>query len=119
MSNQRLDLPSEDARNQSLIDKILISLTAKAKDKDGDSDVVLAMAHSPSPAFNEAETENTSNDNDEAPRATGAPLEKAKTEDTVEYPPPAQAALVMLALLLALFLSALVSPGSIPFSPTT
>ena len=31
------------------------------------------------------------------------------TEDKMEYPPPAQAALVMLALLLALFLSALVS----------
>lgn len=33
----------------------------------------------------------------------------ATTEDKMEYPPPAQAALVMLALLLALFLSALVS----------
>jgi hypothetical protein len=37
-------------------------------------------------------------------------------EDAVEYPPPAQAALVMLALLLALFLTAIVctNPQSHP-----
>lgn len=107
MANQRLDQPSEDVRTQTLIDHILVSLTAK--NKDDDSHMVLAMAHSPSPTFDEDEPEDTSNENDEGSRAAGAPLEKAKTEDTVEYPPPAQAALAMLALLLALFLSALVS----------
>lgn len=113
MANQQLGQPSEDARTQTLIDQILVSLTAKAKNKDDDSHMVLAMAHSPSPTFDEDETEDTSNDHDEGSQVAGAPLEKAKTEDTVEYPPPAQAALAMLALLLALFLSALVSQSSL------
>jgi hypothetical protein len=112
MANRRIDQPSEDARTQALIDQILVSLTAKAKNKDDDSRMVLAMTHSPSPTFDEPETEDTPDDNGEESQAAGAPLEKAKTEDTVEYPPPAQAALAMLALLLALFLSALVSSQS-------
>jgi hypothetical protein len=110
MADQRQDQPSEDARTRTLIDRILVSLTTKAKNKDDGSHAVLAMAHSPSPTFDGSETGDTPDNNDEEPPSVGAPLEKAKTEDTVEYPPPAQAALVMLALLLALFLSALVRP---------
>jgi hypothetical protein len=109
MADQQLDQPSEDAQTQALIDQILVSIAAKAKDKDDEPHMALAMAHSSSPTVDEAETETTSNDNDEESQPTGKPLDKAKTENTVEYPPPAQAALVMLALLLALFLSALVS----------
>ena len=112
MANQRIDQPSEDARTQALIDQILVSLTSKAKNKDDDSHMVVAMTRSPSPKFDEDATKDFPNVNDEESQAAGAPLGKAKTEDTVEYPPPAQAALVMLALLLALFLSALVSQPS-------
>ena len=100
MAHQQLGQPSEDARTQPLNDQNLHSFTAKARDKDVGS-------HSQS--LDETETEHTPNDDDEDCHAAGATLEKATTEETVEYPPPAQAALVMLALLLALFLSALVS----------
>lgn len=49
-------------------------------------------------------------DNTEKNMTTKDSLSKVvTTEDAMVYPPPAQAALVMLALLLALFLSALVS----------
>lgn len=119
MADQRLDQPSEHTRTQALMDQILVSLTAKAKNKDDDSHAVFTMAHSPSPTFDQDETEDTLNDNGAVSQAAGAPLEKAKTEDTVEYPPPAQAALVMLALLLALFLSALVSRSSFTICSTT
>ena len=107
--SQRLDQPSEDARTQVLVDQILQSLTSKAKIKDDDSHMISAVARSHSPRSNKAGSEDTPNDNTEEPHAAGATLEKATSEETVEYPPPAQAALVMLALLLALFLSALVS----------
>ena len=117
MANQRLDQPSEDAQTQVLIDGVLHSLTAKAKDKDDNSHLVFAVAHSPSPAVEETGNENTPNDNDEESQTAGASLEKATTEETVEYPPPAQAALAMLALLLALFLSALVSQRSFAICP--
>lgn len=109
MSNQPLDQPSEDARTQVLIDQILHTLATKAKDKDEDSRMICATAPSPSPVSDGFEASNTPNDNDKESQPTEASLEKARTEDTVEYPPPTQAALVMLALLLALFLSALVS----------
>jgi hypothetical protein len=120
MANQQLAQPSEDVRTQALIDQILLSLATKAKGKDDDSHMISAVIHSPSPspAFDENETENISNGKDKDIQPAGAPLEKAKTEDTVEYPPPAQAALAMLALLLALFLSALVRRPSFPSHPT-
>jgi hypothetical protein len=112
MSNQQTNKPSEDAQTQAIMDQILLSLADKAKkDKDNDSQI-LTLTHSHSqhsqPADN-AEPEDLSNDSDEEPHEVGATLEKATTEETFEYPPPAQGALVMLALLLALFLSALVS----------
>ena len=113
MATQRLDQPSEDARTQVLIDQILQSLTAKAKNRDDDSNIVFAVAHSPSPVFNETGSEDIPTDNDEESQAAGATLQKARTEEIVGYPPPAQAALAMLALLLALFLSALVSQCSL------
>lgn len=118
MADQRLDQPSEDARSQVLIDQILQSLTTKAKNKDDDSHMVFAGAHSPSPTSDVSETEDTLAGNDEESQAPGATLQKAITEDTVEYPPPAKAALAMLALLLALFLSALVSQSSYAICPT-
>jgi hypothetical protein len=46
---------------------------------------------------------------DKASNATDSTTKDPTSEDVTEYPPPAQGALVMLALLLALFLSALVS----------
>jgi hypothetical protein len=120
MANQQLGQPSEDVRTQTLIDQILLSLATKAKEKDDDSHMISTVIHSrsPSPTSDETEIADTTNCKDEESQATGAPLEKAKTEDTVEYPPPAQAALAMLALLLALFLSALVSQRSFLSYPT-
>lgn len=118
MATQRLDQPSEDARTQVLIDQILQPLTTKAKNKDDDSHMVFAVAHSPSPTSDASETEDTLAGNDEESQAPGATLQKATTEETVEYPPPAQAALAMLALLLALFLSALVRQSSYAICPT-
>lgn len=52
---------------------------------------------------------NTSIDNDKS-ETMQPDLEKESPskEDAIDYPPPAQAALVMLALLLALFLTAIV-----------
>jgi hypothetical protein len=50
---------------------------------------------------------------DKASSAAGSTTKDAAKEEVAEYPPPAQGALVMLALLLALFLSALVSHRSI------
>ena len=47
---------------------------------------------------------NTSIDNDKSETVQPDSKENALKEDAIEYPPPAQAALVMLALLLALFL---------------
>ena len=111
MANQRLDRPSENVLIQAHSDEILFSLATKAKGAEEENDDphrFFAVAHSPSPTSDEDETERTPNYNDEAPQAAGAALENAKTEDTLEYPPPSQAALVMFALLLALFLSALV-----------
>jgi len=111
MANQQLGQPSEDVRTQALIDQILLSLATKAKGTDDDSHMISAVINSPSPSptLDETETADTVNGKDEESQPAKAPLEKAKTEDTVEYPPPAQQALAMLALLLALFLSALVS----------
>jgi len=111
MANQQQHQPSEDARTQAIMDEILLSLAAKArKEKDDDLQTVLTMTHSqPNRSVVDDDAEDVSDSKDEEPPAAGARLEKATTEDTVEYPPPAQAALVMLALLLALFLSALVS----------
>ena len=52
---------------------------------------------------------NTSTDDDKSETIqTELNNKKSSKEDAVEYPPPAQAALVMLALLLALFLTAIV-----------
>jgi len=120
MANQQLGQPSEDARTQTLIDQILLSLATKAKDKNDDSHMIAAVIHSPSssPAFDESQTADATNGKDEESQTAGAPLEKAKTEETVEYPPPAQQALAMLALLLALFLSALVSQRPFLSCPT-
>jgi hypothetical protein len=93
------------------MDQILLSLADEArKDKDFDSHMVLTMTHSQdSRPLDSDEPEDVSDSKDEEAHAAEAPLDKATTAETVEYPPPAQAALVMLALLLALFLSALVS----------
>ena len=111
MSDQQLDRSSNDAQTQAIKDQILLSLTDEAKkDKDNDSQMILTLTHSQhSRSTDNAEPEDLSNDSDEEPHEIGATLEKATTEETYEYPPPAQGALVMLALLLALFLSALVS----------
>jgi hypothetical protein len=51
---------------------------------------------------------NTSIDNDKSETMQPDSKENALKEDAIDYPPPAQAALVMLALLLALFLTAIV-----------
>jgi hypothetical protein len=51
---------------------------------------------------------NTSIDNGKIDTIQPISKEISSKEDAVEYPPPAQAALVMLALLLALFLTAIV-----------
>ena len=109
MAHQQLGQPSEDARTQPLNDQTLHSFTPKAQEKDVGS-------HRQS--LDQIETKNAPNDDDEDCQAAGATSEKATTEETVEYPPPAQAALVMLALLLALFLSALVSQSSYAICPT-
>ena len=53
---------------------------------------------------------------------TGLNHKKSSEEDAVEYPSPAQAALVMLALLLALFLTAIVRTNQLAnqiHNPTT
>lgn len=51
---------------------------------------------------------NTSIDNDKIKTTQPDSKDSPPNEDAVKYPPPAQAALVMLALLLALFLTSLV-----------
>jgi hypothetical protein len=51
---------------------------------------------------------NTSIDADESENIQPDSKESPSKEDATEYPPPAQAALVMLAILLALFLTAIV-----------
>ena len=51
---------------------------------------------------------NTSIDNDKSETMQPDSKENALKEDAIDYPPPTQAALVMLALLLALFLTAIV-----------
>lgn len=110
MVSQQSDRPSDEPQTQALIDQILLSLAAKSKDKDDDSNMIITMAQRQlAEPSEDARNEESFTKSDEVPNETGATLEKAITEEAVEYPPPAQAALAMLALLLALFLSALVS----------
>jgi hypothetical protein len=54
------------------------------------------------------------NGQDKASNTTDSTTKDPTKEEVAEYPPPAQGALVMLALLLALFLSALVSQQALP-----
>jgi hypothetical protein len=66
--------------------------------------------------FDDASTHDGFDGEDKASVAAGFTTKDSTSEQAVEYPPPAQGALVMLALLLALFLSALVSQQSFAIS---
>lgn len=60
-------------------------------------------------SFDDARTQDEFNNKDQGSNTTEPTEKDTPGEDEIEYPSPAQGALVMLALLLALFLSVLVS----------
>jgi hypothetical protein len=74
------------------------------------------MANSPKDQpIDNASTHDGLDGEDKASNATDSTTKDSTKEEVAEYPPPAQGALVMLALLLALFLSALVNHRSLVF----
>jgi hypothetical protein len=75
---------------------------------------IMAISQQDQPLDN-ASTHDGFDGEDKASNATDSTTKDPTSEDVTEYPPPAQGAMVMLALLLALFLSALVSHRTLVF----
>jgi hypothetical protein len=86
-TNSTLSLDTKSRKNEKVEDTTQPSIITNEMDQT-----------SSKPSFENDKSETTQPDSKELP----------SKEDAIEYPPPAQAALVMLALLLALFLTAIV-----------